>query len=505
MRDSQTRRSYWVALWLTVIICVAELVSLPVVVTFDGYWYAKLAEILGTARFGAEWDYLRTPLFPALLKLFFWLFGRQPLAVSALQMALGFSGIWLLGAALMRTHRTLEAAIVLPLLALFPTLVTYEHALLTEVGTFAFMALLLYVVTAPISRPEWRVAGIAGVLALGYYYRASFLYISPVVALVYAVGALQQRAADCPPELRTHPRIVAGSLVVMLAPVLIAYPWQSNPRVSLRNADVLLYGLVKQAVVPASDPLWSNAQTLYTEAIDRSLNRGEFPLGGVKDELVYAPVESLHDYAPHATSVLVRAVLRYPRRYIAGCVRTALLFTEMYMPESDNAVFRDAVLSGGGSVLTPHPPGFPPLDTEMAQRPNPSRFGHFLIAIAPLYDRLVCCGLLATLVLVVVGFWRRDGATLAFGLIPVAFLLLNIALLTSQDRTAAPVYPILLVNLVSLPRLLGAGSLRGRLKSLKRGAAGSKSGPLARSHSRGGAHRSGSSAPTARNTPKDRR
>jgi hypothetical protein len=189
MRDSQTRRSYWVALWLTVIICVAELVSLPVVVTFDGYWYAKLAEILGTARFGAEWDYLRTPLFPALLKLFFWLFGRQPLAVSALQMALGFSGIWLLGAALMRTHRTLEAAIVFPLLALFPTLVTYEHALLTEVGTFAFMALLLYVVTAPISRPEWRVAGIAGVLALGYYYRASFLYISPVVALVYAVGA----------------------------------------------------------------------------------------------------------------------------------------------------------------------------------------------------------------------------------------------------------------------------------------------------------------------------
>jgi hypothetical protein len=42
---------------------------------------------------------------------------------------------------------------------------------------------------------------------------------------------------------------------------------------------------------------------------------------------------------------------------------------------------------------------------------------------------------------------------------------LNIALLTSQDRTAAPVYPILLVNLVSLPRLLGAGSLRGRWKS----------------------------------------
>ena len=485
--------------------CVAELVSLPVVVTFDGYWYAKLAEILGTARFGAEWDYLRTPLFPALLKLFFWLFGRQPLAVSALQTALGFSGIWLLAAALRRLDRTLEAAILLPLLALFPTLVTYEHALLTEVGTFTLVALLLYVVTAPMSRPEWRVAGIAGVLALGYYFRASLLYISPVVALVYALGAFQQQAADCHPERRTHSRILAGSLIVMLAPVLIAYPWQSNPRVSLRNANVLLYGLVKQAVVPLNDPLWSNSQSLYAEAINQSLNHGEFPLGGVKDELVYAPVESLHDYAPHATSVLVRAVLRYPRRYIAGCVRTALLFTEMYMPESDNAIFRTAVLSGGGSVLTPHPPGFPPLDTEMAQRPNPSLFGHFLLAMAPLYDALVCCGLVATLALIVVGFWRRDAATLAFGIIPAAFLLLNIALLTSQDRTAAPVYPILLVNLVSLPRLLGAGSIRGRLKSLKRGVGGSKSGPLARSHSRGSAHRSGSSVPTARNTPKHRR
>ena len=64
-------RIYWIGLAVAVVICVAELVSLPVFITFDGYWYAKLAEIVGTPRFDSEWDYLRTPLFPVLLKVFF--------------------------------------------------------------------------------------------------------------------------------------------------------------------------------------------------------------------------------------------------------------------------------------------------------------------------------------------------------------------------------------------------------------------------------------------------
>ena len=318
-----TKWLYRGAISLAIIIYLIEAFGVPLLVTFDSYWYAKLAEVLGTARFATDWDYLRTPIFPLLLKLFFRLIGRQPLAVIALQGVLGFGGIWLLSAGLNRVGRKIEAAILFPLLALFPTLVTYEHALLTEIGTFFFLALLLYTVTAPILHPVRRVAELAGVLTLGFYFRSSILYLSPAVALVYAIGARNQAGASG----RSIHRISGEALAVMLIPLLLAYPWQRNPLVAERTGkSVLLYGLVRQAVVPPADPLWATARAAYQDAIDQSVNDGKLPLGGIKDQLVYKPVDLLYGYASQAFPVFGKAIIRYPHRYLAGLVRTSLLF-----------------------------------------------------------------------------------------------------------------------------------------------------------------------------------
>lgn len=148
---------YGIALWLSFGFCIAHVLALPLLVTFDGYSYAKLAEAIGTARFEQDWDYLRGPVFPLLLKASFGLFGRNALTVIALQSTLGFGGICLIGATLKRWGRPLEAAATVMVLSAFPTLVTYEHALLTEAGTFFFLALLVYVVTAPLVTP-WKPA-----------------------------------------------------------------------------------------------------------------------------------------------------------------------------------------------------------------------------------------------------------------------------------------------------------------------------------------------------------
>ncbi len=449
-------RFYRVALWLAFALCIAQAISLPILVIFDGYWYAKLAEIVGTARFAAEWDYLRTPLFPILLKLSFWLFGRQPVAVFALQTAFGFGGICLLGATLKRLGRPVEAAIVVLLLSFFPTLVTYEHALLTEAGTFFFLALLLYVMTAPVSRPQRLVAELVGVLALGYYHRSSLLYISPVVALVYAVASWKQREADHALHCRTNRRIFGEALAVLLLPFLLAYPWQRNPRVTKRTESVLLYGLAKQVVIPPEDPVWANATAVYKDALDRSMVQGRLPLSGVQDQLVYRPLDSIQAYAPQAGSIFVQSILRYPRRYAGGLVRTSLLFAGAGSRwESDTARFREGVLSGA-AVVSPHPPGFPPLDIEMTQHTGPSLFASALASASPVYDRLVFLGVPATFLIFVIALCRKDPAGLAFGSIPLAFLLLNTLVLSSQDRIAAPAYPLLLVNLVSLPGWLWA-------------------------------------------------
>ena len=441
-------RIYTIAVAAAIVISVGELVSFPIVVTVDGYWYAKLAEVLGTPRFGSEWDYLRTPLFPALLKVFFWLFGRQPLAVVALQTALSFAGIWMLAATLRRCGRTLEAAVVFPLLAAFPTLTTYEHVLLTEAGTFFFLSAILFVATARFSNPARQIAAIVAVLGVAYYHRSSLLYVSPAVGLVYGwrrwkpqTGMTQRRGA--------HWRIAGEVLLVVLGPFLIAYPWESNPRVSERTGEVLLYGLAKQAVLPPQDPMWGKAQGLYAAALDQSLKNGQLPLSGVKDQLVYAPLDAVEEYAPKARSIFLRAMISYPQRYIAGCLRTALLFAEVRPLESDNAVFRTWILSGI-AVVAPQPEGFPPLAVEMMQPAKPSAFGRVLAWLAPKYDWLVCAGLLATLVLAILGLARMDATLLAFSLIPMVFLLLNVSLLVSQDRIAVPAYPLALMRRTSL-------------------------------------------------------
>src|SRR5215471_652021 len=100
--------SYTLSLWLSLALCLAHMFSLPIVITFDGYWYAKLADSMGAGGLGENWDYLRTPLFPALLKASFWILGRQPLAIIALQTALAFGGIWLIGATIRRFRPPLE-------------------------------------------------------------------------------------------------------------------------------------------------------------------------------------------------------------------------------------------------------------------------------------------------------------------------------------------------------------------------------------------------------------
>jgi hypothetical protein len=74
-----------------------------------------------------------------------------------------------------------------------------------------------------------------------------------------------------------------------------------------------------------------------------------------------------------------------------------------------------------------------------------------LLIAAPIYDKLLFVAVLISLDLLIVGLYSRNSVPLAFAGIPLAFLLLNALVLNSQDRMAAPAYPVLLANLALLP------------------------------------------------------
>jgi len=449
-------RAYALSFWLSAALCLVQLFSLPILVTSAGYWYARLAEILGTSRFVSEWDYLRTPLFPTLLKVSFWIFGRQALAVAVLQSAFGFGGIWLLGAALKGLGRQLEAAFVMPLLSFYPTLVSYEHSLLTEVGTFFFLAAILYVLTAPVRSPVRRAFELAGLITLGYYHRSSVLYVSTVVAAVYSVSLWSQGTISHRAQERTRLRRTAAVLIVGVLPFLLAFPWQRNRRVSERiGQSVLLYGLLKQGVLPLDDPILGSAAPLYHNAIHQSLVKNALPLTGVQEQLVYAPLVGLSSHTSDAGKVFAREIATHPRAYLAAFGRTLLLYSGFAAPETDSVTaIRAPVLTRPEATITARPAGFPPLDVDLTQRTGISLIARCLRLAAPAFDILLFLGAALTPLLLVFGLYRREPALLAFAAIPLSYLGLNALVLNSQDRMAVPVYPILLTNLVLLPSYL---------------------------------------------------
>ena len=97
----------------------------------------------------------------------FWLFGKQPLSAELVTSVAAISGILLLGATVRRIAGELAAAAAVASLAVFPTLVAYEHSVLTEAGTFFFIAAIVYLMVAgKDAGPSWRnVAGLVAALA----------------------------------------------------------------------------------------------------------------------------------------------------------------------------------------------------------------------------------------------------------------------------------------------------------------------------------------------------
>ena len=175
------------ALWACLAISICHVLSLTLEVTFDGNWYIGLAHILGSNRFPQEWDFLRGPLYPAILKLTFWLCGWQAMAVIGLHSCLAYLAIYLLGRSVRGLGRPLEAALGMVFLSAYPMLIVYEHMLLTEVGTFFFLSLFVFLLTVSNRITIRGALYLCVAITAGFYYRSSLLYLAPLLAIIYCL------------------------------------------------------------------------------------------------------------------------------------------------------------------------------------------------------------------------------------------------------------------------------------------------------------------------------
>ncbi|HEY7338567.1 MAG TPA: hypothetical protein VH639_27010 [Bryobacteraceae bacterium] len=464
-RSPVARWLYPASIWLCVIICICHVLSLTLVINFDGNWYVQLADMLGTKRFPGEWDFLRTPLFPAMLKIVFGVMGRQALSVIGLQTALACAGIWLLGRFLRRIGRPIEASIGVVLVSAYPTLIAYEHALLTEVGSFLFLTLLVYalVTLEPMNVSSSIIVALA--ISAGYYFRSSLLYLAPLAAGICALKVLKPSQENGggvkPSRLR---RAGAVLLITGAVPFILAYPWQRYPKVSERNGHVLLFGLVKQDVLPPDDPILSpSTAAAYDVAVGRSLSNEKLPYTGIQNGREWSVIGPIYHYGSTAGSIFLRVIRTHPRRYLDGVERNLILYSGFGGFANDNAILRNQVLYSYGRKIDPGPEWFPPLGVEFQRNTVSSITSRLLLALSPVYDWLVLFAFVATVLTGILAIWRLDTTLMAFTLLPLAFILLHAILLMSQDRMALPTYPILLINLVMFPARVNAAMRRGAL------------------------------------------
>lgn len=434
--------------------------SLPILVTWDGHQYLDLADVLGSERFPGDWRLLRTPLLPLGLKLSFAVLGRNPLAAKLIPLSMAVMGCLVLASAVRRVAGEWAAAASLVLLALYPTLVVFEHAVLTETGTFFFLALAIRL---SLWTPETAVAAwkkalcLALAVAAGFYWRQTLLLLAPWFALLHVASArhlFRGRHGWRPAALQI--------LLMILLPWGLARLWSShfNPEELKRlNAIVLRSFVLRQAVIPPGDARVAHIRAEYMAAIQKAEQKGF--LSGMP----WGDAEKIADKFPipeDGTRWFAAVIRQYPVRYAAAVGRSLIFFIGFDAAENEIRSYRSMVLSPDirNSLIGPGPPRVMEQATrELSLSTGPGLLKRTLWLAGFPFDWLLIACNLATLGLLVAALVRRNYGLLAFSGTPVLFALFHAVVLMSINRLMVPVYPVTLACGV-VAAFVGADFLR---------------------------------------------
>jgi len=453
---------------LSLLFWIAHVLSLPIAISYDGYIYLDLADVIGSARFPQDWHPGRTPLYPLALKAAFAVLGKGPLAAIAVSSLFGLGATMLLTFATRRLVGPLWAALVLIILTFYPTFVAFQHFVLTETGTAFFLALLLYLLLwLPHSAgAAWaKTAGLVATLAVGYYWRPAILSTAPFVAILHGIGLyrvqLSGKEAYQPLGWASKGRIAflgAHLLLVAVVPSLLAKPWAKFGKDTAMMDVTLRQGIIRQALLPPEHPYVGQHRQAYERAIQESYASGNL-YSGLRADLHGAMCDRIFPgVSPLSPRQLFFELIRtYPLRYLAGVSRTMALYAGAMALQSENRISREMILSPGwrGAKLGDGPPRIMAKIKEDFQQQTSDGFVlHLLHWLAPIYDAYTIYASLAVFVGLLVGLWLREAPIITLALVPLSFVLPAALVLASIDRYAFPAYPAAFVGGVTVPVLL---------------------------------------------------
>ena len=457
-------RLYRAALWFTGLFTVAHLITLPLSISYDGFQYIDLADVLFSPRFPADWHPFRTPLYPLALKLSFWLLGRHALAVIAVTTAMGLGGILVLGAAVRRVAGDVPAALSLVLTSIMPTLVTYQHFALTEAGTFFFLAVVVALLL-------WTPAGFPGLWAkacllvaaitAGFYWRQTILPLTLLAALLHAAAAWRQlRAARAPWSLGRLAAVAAQLALIAVLPFVLAKPWNRYSDQQYLRRAMICQGIMSQALLPPDHPSLGDKAQLYRDAIAAGKANGNFYSGIVglpqETELTCTVPNAWRD---RSEAFFLELIRQDPQRYCAAVGRMIMLTAGCHARLNQTANACAAVLSPerhaeSNSICTGPPHLQASIRQRFSQNTSPSYLMRRLWKIRKSFDHLVVLAMAVAAVGTLAGLVLRNLPLVTLYGVPLAFQLPYVLLLTTVDRFALPTQAMAVAILPAFPVLL---------------------------------------------------
>jgi 4-amino-4-deoxy-L-arabinose transferase-like glycosyltransferase len=462
---------YRLAVWSTIVFHMVHAAALPTYFSYDSMQYAHLARVLFTPSFPSDWDLQRSPLYPLALRLSFILGGDQPQAAMLPGLLYGLAGILILGSIAKRVAGSMCGAVAILVLSAYPYLVSYEHIPLTEIGTFFFLALLVWILLG-VSRagPEHRLAyripiSAALVLALGFYHRPTIIYLAPVAAVLYVLimanpGGRAVRPEELWRALRKQARPLAvRGVVIVLLPWLLCYPWTriASRRIAEMKNVVLGYGMAIQGVIPADDPRLGKLGPKYAEAMAEATTGGTLRTEGLRVGTYFQTILGIGVMVNKVGPA--RIVKDYPARYLRGYIRTLIVYMgyPRFPIESESEPFSTGVFGQWPASYT--------LDKSLGWREveefpaqvygGGAALGTWLHRLSPFYTWLVLCSTFGSLVWFVISVFKGDTVAMTMTGVPLGYLVLHALTLMSVSRYPFPTYPLLLACAICAAQRLG--------------------------------------------------
>lgn len=425
--------------------------KLPNVLTFDSQLYIDLSSVIFSDEFPERWDFIRTPIYPILLKVAFLFFGKNSLAISFLNSTLLFLGTILLSRIILAKSNYFYTGIFILATSFCPLLVLYTHVGLTELGTFFFLSICSYFAYFYTHNIK-QIFIFAIIVALAYYYRPTiYYYILFYMPFIYLVKTnfFQKKYAFSAKALK-YAFIFAVTLLIFI------YPWKNETKKSGRVKDMYSISVAKQGILPSYDPLIKPIEAKYIDAENNSFDAGGLTCQGIKGTIIFMLGSHIKKYAArkNINNVLLYAIKKYPFRYIKSVACTMLsltylspedgqvrLFTQMVL---DNKEGHSIVLSGPENLKTDIKKHFQEKVDKLSTR------SIFIIKqITYLYEQLIgSMFIFLPLVFIYSLLYREKIIFLLSGSI-LMLLALHSLILIPINRYMLPVYPFLIGTYIS--------------------------------------------------------